>query len=131
MFTLWYERRHNVLMARLTGVLSSEDIDMHDRSVLRFVAGRSGVRAIYDFSAVDALAVPASKIAQRGQHPAIIEGLRVVVTSGQAGKEFVRIIRDEKSAAGLPEPAIVPSLADAHALLELDDQAAFEAVDMS
>ena len=129
MLTLWYERRHNVLMARPSGVLSSEDIEMHDRSVLRFLAGRSGVRAIYDFSAVDAVAVPVSKIAQRGQRPAMVEGRRVVVASRQPGEEFARIIREEQSAAGLPEPVIVSTLAEAYVLLGLDDKAEFEPVD--
>jgi hypothetical protein len=130
MITLWFERRHNVLMARATGVLSSEDIETHDRAVLRFLAGRSGVRAIYDLSGVDALAVPTSKIAQRGQRPAMISERRVVVASRQAGAEFARIIRDQQSAAGLPEPLIVSSLDEAFALLDLDRTAKFEPIDI-
>jgi hypothetical protein len=129
MLTLWFERHHNVLMARLTGVLSSDDLDSHDRSVLQFLAGRRGVRAIYDFSAVEILAVPASKIAQRGQRPAIIGGRRVVVAPHEAGAQFVRIIREQQSAAGLPEPTIVKSLEEAYALLGLDHTAEFQAVD--
>ncbi len=130
MLSLWYERRHNVLMARVAGVLSSEDIAAHDRSVLRFLAGRSGVRAIYDFSAVDALAIPESKIAQRGQRPAMISERRVVVASHQAGEEFARIIRDQQSAAGLPEPVIVATLEEAYRLLELDSASNFEPIEV-
>lgn len=131
MLRLWYERRHNVLMAQLTGVLSSEDLDTHDRAVLRFLAGRTGVRAIYDFSAIEALAIPASKIAQRGQRPAMISGQRVVVTSSSAGDEFARIIRDQQSSAGLPEPVIVGTLEEAHGLLALTDGVQFEPIDVS
>ncbi len=131
MLTLWFERQHNVLMARLTGVLSSEDIETHDRSVLRFLAGRSGVRAIYDLSGVDALAVPTSKIAQRGQRPAMVSGRRVVVASRQAGEEFARVIRDQQSAAGLPEPIIVSTLEEAYSILGLELASVFEPVDLS
>ena len=131
MLTLWYERRHNVLMARVTGVLSSEDIAAHDRSVLHFLAGRTGVRAIYDLSGVDALAIPTSKIAQRGQRPAIISERRVVVASRQAGEDFARIIRDNQSAAGLPEPIIVATLEEAYAALDLDGAALFEPVEIA
>ena len=56
MFAIFYERRHRVLMVRITGVLSSEDIDTHDRVVLRFLAGKEDVRAIYDLSGVETLA---------------------------------------------------------------------------
>lgn len=118
-------------MAQVSGVLSSDDLDTHDRAVLRFLAGLTGVRAIYDFSAVDALAVPASKIAQRGQQPAMISERRVVVAPRQAGEEFALIIRDQQRAAGLPEPTIVATLEEAYALLGLDYQASFEPVDLS
>jgi hypothetical protein len=130
MLTLWFERRHNVLLARVTSMLSSEDIETHDRSVLRFLAGRTDVRAIYDFSGVDTLAIPASKIAQRGQRPAMITGRRVVVASRQAGADFAHIIRDQQSAAGLPEPLIVATLEEAYAQLGLDRAADFEPVEV-
>lgn len=128
MFALFFERHHQVLMAKVTGVLSSEDIDTHDRVVLHFLAGKSGVRAIYDLSDVEALAIPASKIAQRGQRPAIVTGKRVVVAPAQGGAEFARIIADEQRDAGLPEPVIVGTLADAYRELALGTDAEFEPV---
>ena len=72
-------------MTQVTGVLSSEDLDAHDLSVLLFLAGlfagNHPVRGLYDFSAVEALAVPISRINQRGQLPAIIDGQRVVLVT--------------------------------------------------
>ena len=56
MFAIFYERRHRVLMVRITGVLSAEDIDTHDRVVLRFLAGKEDVHAIHDLSSVETLA---------------------------------------------------------------------------
>lgn len=129
MFSLFYERHHRVLMVRITGVLSSDDIAMHDRAVLRFLAGKDGVRAIYDLSKVETLAIPASKIAQRGQRPAIVTGQRIVVSSSAGGTEFVRIIADEQRTAGLAEPTVVPTLEQAYALMGLGKDAAFEPVD--
>jgi hypothetical protein len=131
MFSLFFERHHRVLMVRITGVLSSEDIATHDRVVLRFLAGKDGVRAIYDLSKVEALAVPASKIAQRGQRPAIVTGHRIVVSSSAGGAEFVRIIADEQRTAGLAEPTIVPTLEQAYAQMNLGKDAVFEPVDAS
>jgi len=128
MFALFFERHRRVLMVRVTGVLSSEDIETHDRVVLRFLAGKSDVRAIYDLSGVEALAVPTSKIAQRGQRPAIVTGRRVVVASDQGSGEFARIIAEEQREANLPEPAIVATLAEAYALLGLGADPAFEPV---
>jgi len=129
MLALSYERRHQVVMVRVTGVLSSEDIEMHDRVMLGFLAGKEGVRAIYDLSNVEALAIPLSKIAQRGQRPAIVTGRRVVVAQRQGGEDFARIIASEQRAAGLAEPAIVPTLAEAYELLGLGRDTVFEPVE--
>lgn len=126
MLALSYERRHRVVMVKVTGVLSSEDIESHDRIMLGFLAGKDGVRAIYDFSNVEALAVPVSKIAQRGQRPAIVTGRRVVVAQRQGGEDFARIIATEQRAAGLAEPAIVSTLAEACELLGLGRDTVFE-----
>ena len=113
-------------MTRITGVLSSEDIEQHDRAVLLFLAGlftgERKVRGLYDFSQVEALAVPISKITQRGQRPAIIDGVRVVVPpGGAAGLDFVRLIADQLRAAGHREPVIADTLEEACRLLDLEN----------
>ena len=56
MFAIFYAHRHRVLMVRITGVLSSEDIHAQDRVVLRFLAAKDDVRAIHDLSSVETLA---------------------------------------------------------------------------
>ena len=129
MLSLSYERRHQVVMVRVTGVLSSEDIEIHDRVMLHFLAGKDGVRAIYDLGKVEALAIPVSKIAQRGQRPAIVTGRRVMVASRQGGEEFARIIASEQRAAGLAEATIVPTLGEAYQLLGLGRDAVFEPIE--
>lgn len=126
MISLYYERRHNVVMTRVTGVLSSEDLDAHDLSVLLFLAGlmagEKPVRGLYDFSAVEALAVPISRITQRGQRPAIIEGQRVVVAPpGAAGAEWAALLAEQRRAAGLSQPIIVATLEEAYQVLGLNN----------
>jgi hypothetical protein len=122
MLGLFYERRHKVVLTRVSGVFSSEDLNEHDRALLNFRAGKEGVRGLYDFSSIEALAVPISKINQRGQGPAIIDGMRVVVASpGAAGLDFASRIADQLRAAGHREPQIVATLAEAYRLLELDN----------
>ena len=127
MFSLSFERRHRVLMVRVTGVLSSQDFDIHDRAVLAFLAREGIVRGLYDFSGVDAVAVPASRIVQRGQAPSIIAD-RVVVAPRAAGEDFARSIREQQQLAGHREPIIVPTLGEAYLLLELDNPQ-FEPID--
>ena len=127
MFSLALERRHRVLMVRVTGVMSSQDFDTHDHAVLAFLAREGMVRGLYDFSAVDAVAVPASKVVQRGQAPSIITD-RVVVAPRSASEEFARAIRDQQRLAGHREPTIVATLCEAYSLLGLDD-AHFEPID--
>ena len=113
-------------MTRITGVLSSEDLEAHDLTVLLFLAGLMAgaqpVRGLYDFSAVEALAVPISRINQRGQRPAIIEGQRVVVAPpGAAGAEWAALLAEQRRTAGLSQPTIVATLEDAYRLLGIDN----------
>lgn len=113
-------------MTRITGVLSSEDLDAHDLTVLLFLAGLMAgaqpVRGLYDFSAVEALAVPISRINQRGQRPAIIEGQRVVVAPpGAAGAEWAALLAEQRRTAGLSQPTIVATLEEAYRLLGIDN----------
>jgi hypothetical protein len=127
MLTLLFERQHRVLLARVSGVLSSEDFEAHDRAVLTFLGREGAVRGLYDFTAVEAVAVPASKVVQRGQTPPIIPEMRVVVAPRRTGEEFAQAIREYQRLAGYREPLIVPTMTEAYALLGLDDPV-FEAV---
>lgn len=109
-----------MLLVRLTGLFSSQDIEAHDRVVLSFVAREGEVRAIYDMSAVEAVAVPASKAMQRGQAPAIIE-TRVVVMPPAASADFVHIMREQQRLAGHREPIPVATLEEAYLALGMTD----------
>ena len=129
MFTLAYERRHNVLMARCTGVLSSQDIAELDQAVIAFTARDGPVHGLIDFSGLEAVTVPLSKLVQRGQQPAISPGhKRVLVVPGPQGREFAAAFADQQVAAGSGGITIVSSLAEAYRLLNLPSEARFESV---
>ncbi|MCX7364649.1 MAG: hypothetical protein NTV97_22815 [Alphaproteobacteria bacterium] len=108
-------------MVRVTGLFSSEDIEIHDSTVLSFLAREGEVRGIYDLSAVETVAVPASKAVQRGQAPSIIATRVVVVAPHSAGMDFVRIVREQQRLAGHREPILVETLEEAYLALELAD----------
>ena len=113
-------------MARVCGVFASSDMAGLDNAVIRFLAQQpdeAAVRALYDFSGVEAIAVPASKFAERGRQPPIVKGLRVMVAPVGAGENFGTSFRNQQRIAGNSEPVVVSSLPEAYALLGLQNPA--------
>jgi hypothetical protein len=126
MFTLSFDRTHKVLLARFTGIFTSEDMASLDAALIHFFshedqAHRKQVRGLYDLSAVEAVAVPASKVAERARQPPIVPGLRVVVAPCNAAGDFGDVYRRHQRIAADTEPMVVPTLEDAYALLGLAD----------
>lgn len=120
-------------MARVRGIFASSDMAELDNAVIRFLAGQpdaAGMRALYDFTEVEAIAVPASKFAERGLQPPIIKGLRVLVAPAGASENFGTSFREQQRIAGNSEPVVVASTAAAYALLGLHDPR-FEPVEQS
>jgi hypothetical protein len=133
MVILSFNRSHQVLLARVSGVFASSDMADLDNAVIRFLAHRqedAELRALYDFSNVEAIAVPASKFAERGRQPPIVRGLRVLVAPAGAGENFGTSFRNQQRIAGNTEPLVVASLSDAYTLLGLHDPV-FEPVEQS
>jgi hypothetical protein len=129
-FTLSYDRRHNVLMARFSGVFSSQDIAELDQAVIAFTAREGPVHGLIDFSELEAVTVPLSKLLQRGQQPPISPGhKRVMVVPGPQGREFASTFADQQVAAGSGGITIVSTLEEAYRLLHLPREARFEPVD--
>jgi len=125
MIKLFFETDHRVLMAQVSGICSSQDIVELDQAVIHFLAQHeraqdAPIRAIYDFSRVDALAIPESRIVERRHHPAIVHGKRVLVVRNARESGHARAFAEEQKIAGYDEPAIVGSFGEACALLRLD-----------
>lgn len=121
MISLSFDRRHRVLMVRVEGVLSSQDLEAHDRLVLRFLGRKGLVRAIHDLSLVTALALPLSRVRQRGQQPPILPERVAVAPQGGAGREYIDTVNEQRRQAGHREYRLVETLDEAFALLGLDD----------
>jgi len=122
MFMLSYERNHNVLLARFAGVYSSEDIADLDTALLEFAARHGPAHIIRDLSAVDGVAVPASKIVQRGQEPPINPGYRRVTVAPRPDLyETARIYGVEQRLAGNDAPKLVSTLDEAFQELNVVD----------
>src|SRR3954471_1645495 len=117
MFTLAYETRHKVLLARFTGVFSSEDVAALDRAVIEFTARHGAVHGLLDFTGLEATTVPMSKLLQRAQQPPISPGYkRIFVVSETQGHEGVREFASQQAVAGVERPQIVSTLDEAYRL---------------
>jgi hypothetical protein len=122
-FTLAVERKHRVLRARATGIVSSQDL--LDNASIAFLAGERGTkgppyRGLYDFSCVIAVAVPQSKAAERGSRRAIVRGQRVMVQSRAISCNVVEAFVQSQKLVGDNRIAVVDSVEEAYALLDLD-----------
>lgn len=118
MLRLAFDRKNRVLQVSVSGIFASADMDELDNALVEFVVRHGQVRAILDYSDVEAIAVPDSRLAQRAQQPPVIER-RVVVSSRVVGGVRVRTYQGYRREAGQSQAAIVDSLAEAYALLDL------------
>ena len=65
MFALAFDRRHNILLSRFSGVFNSSDIAELDTAIVRFTSDHGPVHGILDFSNVSAVSVPLNRLMQR------------------------------------------------------------------
>jgi len=118
-----------VLLARFTGVFSSEDVAALDQAVIEFTARHGPVHGLLDFTGLEATSVPMSKLLKRAQQPPISPGhKRVFVVSEAQGQEAAREFASQQVLAGADRPQIVATLAEAYRLLGLSEQPHFEPV---
>jgi hypothetical protein len=118
MLKLAFDRKNRVLQVSVSGIFASEDLEALDNAVVEFVARHGPVRGIFDYSDVEAIAVPDSRLAQRAQQPEAIEQ-RVVVVSRVMGGERARTYARYRREASQKHPVIVASLDEAYAVLGL------------
>lgn len=67
MMTLAFDRTNRVLRVSVCGIFASTEMEELDRTVIGFLAREGSVRSIYDYSEVEALALPHSRLVQRAQ----------------------------------------------------------------
>jgi hypothetical protein len=61
MFRLAFEDRYRVFLARFTGIYVSEDVTDLQRVLTSFVAEHGPVHGLFDYTEVEAVAVPQSR----------------------------------------------------------------------
>lgn len=118
MLKLAFDRKNRVLQVAISGIFASGDLDELDNAIVEFVARHGPVRGIFDYSEVEAFAVPDSRLAQRAQQPEAIEQ-RVVVISRALGGERARTYARFRREASQKHAVIVDSLAEAYDFLDL------------
>jgi hypothetical protein len=115
LFQLLYDRDHNVLLTRLSGVYTEEDIVLRDRQVARFVARHGLARGLMDYTGVTAVDIPMDVIVRRAQAPPMLPGqTRVVVASSEPAYSLNRVIAAHQLFSRKVEPLLVKSLQDAY-----------------
>lgn len=122
MFALAFDRRHNILLTRFSGVFNSSDIAELDTAIVRFTSDHGPAHGILDFSAVTAVSVPLSRLLQRGRQPAISPSCkRLFVASDPELFQLARAFTVEQGLAGSPQPIVVSSMAEALEVLAVED----------
>lgn len=111
MFQLLYDRQHNVLLTRLSGVYVEEDIVLRDKQVARFVAQHGLARGLTDFTDVTAIDIPMEIVVRRAHAPPMLAGqTRIIVAPGEPSYSFNRIVAAHQYYSWKVEPLVVDSL---------------------
>ena len=121
MFTLEFDRTHNVLLTRFSGMLLPDDIRNLDQAVRLFVRDHGPVRRVLDFSDVSTVAIPESFLGSRSRVIQISLGQAHVFVVPQ--EELLALVRHyvrQQRDYGSPEPAIVPTVGEAYVVLNID-----------
>jgi hypothetical protein len=115
LFQLLYDATRNVLLTRLSGVFTEEDIVLRDRHVAWFVARHGLARGLMDYSGISRVDIPLDVIVRRAQGPPMLPGqTRVVVAPNEPAYSLNRVIVAHQYLSRKVEPLVVGSLQDAY-----------------
>lgn len=129
LFKLLFDPRNRVLLTRLSGPYTQDDLVVRDRAVARFVARHGLMRGIMDFTAVDTIEVPIDRVVRRAHEPPLLPGqARVIVAPGDAAYEMNRVMIAHQLYVRKVEPLLVRSLDEAYRALAMD-RPSFEEVE--
>jgi hypothetical protein len=121
MFSLSFDGNHRVVLAQFRGVLSTEDIEDFDKALAAFVSCHGFARGIFDFSSIQANAVPQSFLVKRARLPQILLGQeRVIVAPQQEIYELACAYAAQQRDFGNVEGQVVRTLGDAYRMLDLE-----------
>lgn len=122
MFILAFNDKYRVLKSTIVGVLSSDLLRQLDLAVVAFTARHGPNHGLIDFSTIDAIAVPLSRLSSRGRQPQISPGWKRVIVAPRSDLiDWARTFGEYQSAAGYRPPVVVGSLDEAYRALDLTD----------
>lgn len=121
MFELLHDRRHNVLLTRLSGTYVLEDIVVWERQVARFVERNGSIRGVMDFSLITGVDISMDTIVRRAQGPMLPDTLKVLVAQAEPGYSLCRVIAAHHCFGRKIEPLIIASVAEACCALDVSD----------
>ncbi|HEY4171182.1 MAG TPA: hypothetical protein VGM96_30590, partial [Reyranella sp.] len=98
MFTLAFDRRHRILLTRVSGAVGSGDVAAMDDAIQRFTARHGPTHDLMDVTAVSTVAVPIGKLVPPPTNGSGYK--RIVVANGR----LVELAR-----TGAPRSVIVPT----------------------
>jgi hypothetical protein len=122
MFVLSFHKKHRVALAQFFGIVSSEDLKQLDYALAALVAREGFMRGIFDFSPIEANAVPKSFLVTYARLPQILLAEeRVIVAPQQEVYDLACAYAIQQRASGNMEPRVVRDLEDAYRLLGVDE----------
>ena len=120
MFTLEFDRIHQVLLIRFGGMLLPDDIRSLAQAAHLFLRDHGAVRRLLDFSDVSTVAIPESFLrSPSGLTQITFAQAGVFVVSQEELLDLVRRFVRQQREYGNPEPAIVRTIAEAYAVLNI------------
>jgi hypothetical protein len=121
-FQLLHDKRHNVLLTRLSGAYVATDISLRDKAVGRFVARNGLARGIMDYTAVEAVDIPIEVVVERSSQPPLLPGqARVIVAPREPLWAMNRIFAAHRLFRQGEEPILVRSIEEAYQALSMVD----------
>lgn len=103
MIEVAFEPAHRILFSRFIGIFSVDDIEALDTVVKRFVHEHGPVAGLIDWSGIETIAVPLSRMVQRGRAPQIAPGARRVMVAPPDGPvhDMVRAYADQRATTAM------------------------------
>lgn len=122
MFVQFIDRRHKVLLTRLSGTFSEKDIAaLYAAAERMYALEGASLRSLQDFTGVKGVDVQVGQIAQHGWRPQVVPGRqRVMVVPQPEFQAIARMFVAYQNIADHEAPHIVRSLDEAYALLGLE-----------
>jgi hypothetical protein len=122
MFSLFFERKHRVVLTRFAGIFRREVVEAQMVAARRIEAIEGPTRALYDFLGVEAVDIPYATLREIGRLPQTVQNqLRVYVMPRPEIFGMGRTFATYQELTGSREPLIYRTTAEAYAALALKD----------